>query len=86
MAWIRFRNLIARMCNGASMFNSSCCGRRKIVINITEDHINFEQLNEIIQNFVSLIEIGDEKQALLNISNGLLKLRRDCQIEEPLIY
>lgn len=85
MAWLKIRRFLSKMCNGSSMFNSSCCARKKIVINITESNINVDQLNSIIQNFVSLVEAGDKQQALTVISDGLSKLRKDYQTERPLI-
>ena len=72
MAWIRFRNFIARMCNGSSLFNSSCCGRKKIII-IVNDHDDINYLHELIQSFVFLVENGDKDKAMEFISNGLSK-------------
>lgn len=76
MAWLKVRRFFSKMCNGSPMFNSSCCSRKKIVINVTEDNnININHLNNIIQNFVLLVEAGEKQQALDVISDGLFKLQ-----------
>lgn len=76
MAWLKIKKFFARMCNNSSMFNSTCCARKKIVINITEGNIDVDQLNDIVQDFVYLVRIGDRHRALEVVADGLSELRR----------